>query len=513
MLNCNEKCFTSARQLFYSNPQRIDSLEIQTHSQKTMILLMILIFAMSTNGVLVDHSCLLTGLRIYRQLKLERVSEYENRLYEYYMTNRMGSEWKFNIVYDETTKELGLDIDWYSRNNKINATLINRFDGLIVANVYKGFQMNVNCDVYRTKNTSTIDCEYKLDFVNGSQNVKNTVQGMDFSDESIFMRASLYVDYETYIIQYERNRLDRSKQYLVTVNIINYSIARTECGESKHCQQWQFLQELNDELYAHLDSTVFYTFRGKVSQLFYRWEGYLLWFVFDGQPFYCFTPVSTTGQLSPEVSFAIILVDVALTFHLFQCSTRDRLKTFNSYNVCDTTTLATESTEWTEVSEAGQTTQPDLPKLPESPEPTKPSTTADSKTIAPTKSNTPQTTEGKESSKLWIIFVILFLVIIILAILIGVVYALGSGSKGPEEEEPSPAKSPPKSAQRKCYDHLTSIEVLTLKFQNRMKLFRHRMLNRRLLLDHSINLKHKSTKRKTFEKKFQKFIHSISIYF
>ena len=64
-----------------------------------MILLMILIFAMSTNGVLVDHSCLLTGLRIYRQLKLERVSEYENRLYEYYMTNRMGSNIRMEVQY------------------------------------------------------------------------------------------------------------------------------------------------------------------------------------------------------------------------------------------------------------------------------------------------------------------------------------------------------------------------------------------------------------------------------
>ena len=416
---------------------------------------------MSTNGALVDLSCLLTGLRIYRQLKLEKVGEYENRLYQYYMTNRKGSEWKFDVVYDETTKELGLDIDWYSRDNKINPNLINRFDGLILPDVAKDLQMIVNCDVKDWK--KSLDCEYSWIPVNGSQDVRGIEQEMDFNDSSIFLRASFKDTDDTFKIQFEKNRLDRSKQYMIIVNFRNLSIARTECRGGIDCLQWQFIQDLSDELYAHLDSTVFYSLRGKVSQEFDGWQGFVLWFVFDGQPFYCFQPESTTGPLSPEVSRNLTLVGLVLTFHLFQCSTRDRLKTVNSYNICETTTLAPESTEWTKLPEAGQTTGPggpDSPKSPDSPDSTEPSTIADSKTIAPTKLNTPQTTVGKEGSKLWIILVILFVILIIIAIIFGLIYGLRSGGKGPEEEAPSPAKSPPKSPQREYYDHLTRIKTL-----------------------------------------------------
>ena len=234
------------------------------------------------------------GQRVYQQLKSQRFNESESELYEYYMTNKDGFEWKFDIVFNKNTKQLELSVDWTSAE-RINRSIITRFDGLISGTDY---QMNVNCDFIRGNNKS-VDCQYTKFYRDGTNDSYANRQDIDFIDEAIFLRCSIVRDTDRHVIQFQRDRFNKyGERQLVIVNHRDRTIERLVCRDrEKLCLRAldsTFITQMDSKLYLKLDSTVYYSISKTVTRQWKDSNGYLLWFVIDGQPYYCFQPESTS---------------------------------------------------------------------------------------------------------------------------------------------------------------------------------------------------------------------------
>ena len=135
----------------------------------------------------------------------------------------------------------------------------------------------------------------------------------------------------SYYIQTDFDRNTKRPKFLLWLNKQTQTLVKDECRDQ--CPKLSFIEKMNVSLFRHLDSTVYYWLESNESNNSSN-KGFLLWFVIDGQPLYCFRPEEDT--FANEVRLGL-LYDNDSKVILFQRSTKDKLK---PYIVCSDPTNA-----------------------------------------------------------------------------------------------------------------------------------------------------------------------------
>ena len=142
----------------------------------------------------------------------------------------------------------------------------------------------------------------------------------------------------SYYIQTDFDRNTKRPKFLLWLNKQTQTLVKDECRDQ--CPKLSFIEKMNVSLFRHLDSTVYYWLESNESNNSSN-KGFLLWFVIDGQPLYCFRPEEDT--FANEVRLGL-LYDNDSKVILFQRSTKDKLK---PYIVCsDPTNAQTLALTW-----------------------------------------------------------------------------------------------------------------------------------------------------------------------